>query len=54
MKWYKDEKKLKNKKRPNLRIDYDSTEEVYFLEIQNATVEDAGSYTVKVQIKNIK
>ena len=53
VKWYKDDKKLKNKKKPNLRIDYDTTEEVYFLEIANATVEDAGSYTVKVRKINI-
>ena len=47
--WFKDGKKIKPKKRDTrLKIDWDISTDMYFLEIQNATKHDQGTYEVVV------
>ena len=47
--WLKDGKRIKPKKRdPRLKIAWDISDDMYFLEIQTATKDDQGTYEVVV------
>ena len=49
VRWLKDGKHLKQTKaNKRLRIDWNISDDSYFLEIHNATLEDVGKYTVVV------
>merc|ERR1712113_156237 len=45
VKWYKDDKKIKEKKDKCVKIGKDG--DLFFLEVTTATIEDGGKYTIK-------